>query len=87
MSSSDPSKQLLSGKAVYISTSCELSPEKMQTLLRKIREYGGEPLAGANIQENAVLIDRADIVIVNFREGWEFWKVSLYVARCTVRWY
>lgn len=77
MSSTDPSKQLLAGKSVYVATSCELSPEKLQTFIRKIKEYGGEALAGANFQENAVMIDKADIVIVNYREGWEFWKVSL----------
>lgn len=75
MSSSDPSKLVLTGKAVYVSSSCELSPEKLQTFMRRIKEAGGEPLASATIQENAVLLDRADIVVVNYREGWEFWKV------------
>lgn len=76
MNSSDPSKQVLSGHAVYIATSCELGPERLSTILNKIKEYGGEALAAGNIQENAVLLDRADIVIVGYREGWEFWKVS-----------
>lgn len=75
LSSSDPSKLVLTGKAVYVASSCELSPEKLQTFMRKIKEAGGEPLASATIQENAVLLDRADIVVVYYREGWEFWKV------------
>jgi hypothetical protein len=65
----------LTGKSIYVSQSCELSPEKLQTFLNKIKELGGEPLAGAHIQENATLLEKADVVIVNYREGWEFWKV------------
>lgn len=84
LSSSDPSKLVFSGKAVYISTNCELSPEKLQTFVRKIKEAGGEALAGANIQENAVLLDRADVAVINYREGWEFWRVSIIRLYVTV---
>lgn len=75
--SNSPSVGVFAGKAVYVAQACELSPEKLQMFLLKIREAGGEPLAGANIKENGALLEKADIAVINYREGWEYWKASL----------
>lgn len=84
MSASPHAKEILNGKRIYIAESCDLGKDGLGLYQSGIKQAGGKLLSGSTHQERLKALQRADFVIANYRQGWEFWKVRIHRAalRC-----
>lgn len=74
-----PRHRVLEGKRIYVADSCELGKDGLGVYKSGIFQAGGVLVAGKTRKEQLRALEAADYVIVNVREGWEFWKVSRVV--------
>lgn len=72
-------QKLLGGKKVYIADNCDLTLERRTMYRDLIRSAGGKLLSGKNAREKLAALERTDYAIINYREGWEYWKVRRVV--------
>lgn len=68
---------LFSERSVYIASSCNLASERLEMFKARIEDAGGKCLLASSTGQRSSALSKADIVVVNHREGWEFWKVRL----------
>jgi hypothetical protein len=77
----DPSSvRVLAGKRIYIAESCELGKDGLGVYQSGIKQAGGKLLASVTPRSRLEALQKADYVIVNHRQGWEFWKVRLCIS-------
>ena len=67
--------RVLAGKRIYIADSCELGKDGLGVYQSGIKQAGGRLLFATTAKDKLRALQKADYVVVNYREGWEFWKV------------
>jgi len=77
--SHDPTPGILQGRKIYFAATCDLTKDRIGMYRHQIREAGGTLLEGSTRDERRAALEKADYVIANYRYGWEFWLVNLYL--------
>lgn len=73
--SNDPTPGILQGRKIYFAEACDLTKDRIGMYRHQIAEAGGALLEGNTRDEKRAALERADYVIVNYRQGWEYWLV------------
>lgn len=69
---------VLSGKKVYIAESCEITEDRIKVYVDRLREAGSIFGDTSTVPQRLTSFIAADIVVVNARDGWEYWKVGIH---------